>query len=142
MNSLRSDNLTYNPSQSAINCGKPECQVSVTHVQSYSPYSPESQVLVLQLMASFFFCLLLCLFFIVCLFAYFSLFVYLSVFHCLLFFQLLLVCFCFFLVVCLFLLVVFGHGVGTKYLVLTGDGGMGVVTLSRKNAGFLRGAGH
>ena len=50
--SLRSDNVTYNPSFSTIDCGKAECSAVVTHVLSYSP---ESQVLVPQSLVRFFF---------------------------------------------------------------------------------------
>ena len=45
--SLRSDDLTYNPSFSTINCDKAECLSPVAHVQSYSS---KSQVLVPQLL--------------------------------------------------------------------------------------------
>ena len=51
--SLRSDDLTYNPGFSTINCDKAECLAPVAHVQSYSS---KSQVLVPQLLVWEFFC--------------------------------------------------------------------------------------
>ena len=73
--SLRIGNLTYNPSQSNINCGKAECWAPVTCVRLKSRVlSSGATVDVLFLFVCLFICVFVCLFvFVLFLLGFFSL---------------------------------------------------------------------
>ena len=94
--SLRIDDLTYNPSQSAINCGKAELDTCNTSVRLQSRVtSSGTRVDYLFLFLCLFLCLFVCVILFVCVFVF--LFVCLFGFVTLFAFMLLLFLFNFFL---------------------------------------------